>query len=139
MTLEWSHNVLLQDIYVNSYWTGGGDGEGRRLNQNTDGADTLWSDNITFARWVIDNGDDAISQKDNSTNILMEDCTFYRGIGIALGSIGQYPGAYTHIVNVTGRRIKTIQATWFAAYAKIWSGTNTGVPPNGGGWRSRQY
>ncbi|KAF2167153.1 glycoside hydrolase family 28 protein [Zasmidium cellare ATCC 36951] len=133
MTLEWSHNVLLQDIYVNSSWTGGGDGEARRLNQNTDGADTLWSDNITFARWVIDNGDDAISQKDNSTNILMEDLTFYRGIGIALGSIGQYPGAYTQIVNVTGRRIKTIQATWYAAYAKIWSGTNTGIPPNGGG------
>lgn len=133
MTLMYSHNVLLQDIYVNSTYLDGELGEELRLNQNTDGADTLYSDNITFVRWVIQNGDDSISQKTNSTNILIEDCSFYRGIGVALGSIGQYAGQYDQIVNVTARNIQTFDGTWFAGYVKIWSGTPNGYPPNGGG------
>lgn len=28
--------------------------------------------------------------KANSTNILIENCDFYTGLGIAIGSIGQY-------------------------------------------------
>lgn len=99
---------------------------------NTDGADTLYSNNITFRRWVIDNGDDAISPKANSTNILIEDSIFYRGSGIALGSIGQYNGTYETIQNVTARNITTY-GTKYGAYIKTWTGIPKGVPPNGGG------
>jgi galacturan 1,4-alpha-galacturonidase len=60
------------------------------LTPQTDGADTIYADNITFRRWTVDNGDDSISLKANSTNILIEDCDFYTGLGIAIGSIGQY-------------------------------------------------
>lgn len=38
----------------------------------------------------MDNGDDSIAMKANSTNILIENCDFYTGLGIAIGSIGQY-------------------------------------------------
>lgn len=53
----------------------------------------MYADNITFRNWIVDNGDDSISMKANSTNILIENCDFYTGLGIAIGSIGQY-GTY---------------------------------------------
>lgn len=56
----------------------------------TDGANTIYADNITFRNWVVDNGDDSIALKANSTNILIEDCEFHTGLGLAIGSIGQY-------------------------------------------------
>lgn len=56
----------------------------------TDGADTVYVNNITFRNWIVDNGDDSISLKANSTNVLIENCDFYTGLGFAIGSIGQY-------------------------------------------------
>lgn len=53
MTIKNSKNVLLQDIYVNSTSYSGAPA------RNTDGADTMFSSNITFLRWNVDNGDDA--------------------------------------------------------------------------------
>lgn len=90
--------------------------------------------------------------KQNSTNIYIANCTFYRGLSFAMGSIGQYPGQINVIENVTaenivlydtiwGARIKTVsragaQTTRSATYqltAAQWTGVNTGYPPNGGG------
>lgn len=65
----------------------------------------------------MDNGDDAISPKANSTNILIEDSNFYRGSGIALGSIGQMNGQFETIENVTCRNI-TAHNTKNGAYIK---------------------
>jgi hypothetical protein len=42
----------------------------------------------------VENGDDSISAKENSSEIYIEDCAFKRGLGVALGSIGQYDGAF---------------------------------------------
>jgi galacturan 1,4-alpha-galacturonidase len=126
MTLIHAENVLLQDIYVNSTNLVGGP------DQNTDGADTIYANNITFLRWSITNGDDSISQKANSTNILVQDSTFYNGEGMAMGSIGQFPGQYETIENVTARNIVAFN-TVFAGYAKTWTGIEQGFPPNGGG------
>ncbi|USW46759.1 Putative glycoside hydrolase, family 28, pectin lyase/virulence factor [Septoria linicola] len=130
MTLINSENVLLQDIYVNSTNLKGGDKFGPL---NTDGADTIYSNNITFARWVVDCGDDSISQKANSTNILMEDLTFYHGSGVALGSIGQFNGKYEFIENITARNIEMFGPIRQGGYIKTWTGVQKGVPPNGGG------
>lgn len=66
------------------------------LTAQTDGADTIYVNNITFRNWVVDNGDDSISMKANSTNVLIEDCDFYTGLGIAIGSIGQYSRCIHH-------------------------------------------
>lgn len=64
---------------------------------NTDGADTFFSSNIRFNNWTVYNGDDSISMKANSTDISVTNSRFYNGLGIALGSIGQYKGAYETI------------------------------------------
>ena len=100
MTLIHASNVLLENIYVNSTADNGAS------IINTDGADTIYADNITFRGWTVDNGDDSISQKANSTNILIEDCDFYNGLGIAMGSIGQYNGVFETIENVTANGVR---------------------------------
>lgn len=57
---------------------------------NTDGGDTIRSSHIKFNNWTVYNGDDSLSLKANSTDISITNCDFYDGLGIALGSIGQY-------------------------------------------------
>ncbi|KAI4808905.1 pectin lyase-like protein [Aureobasidium sp. EXF-8845] len=126
MTVIHSSDVLLQDIYVNNTSKTGAP------TVNTDGCDSIYANNITFRRWTVDNGDDGISPKANSTNILIEDSQFYRGSGIALGSIGQMNGQFETIENVTCRNI-TLHNTKNGAYIKTWTGVNKGLPPNGGG------
>jgi len=89
MTIIHAQNILLEDIYVNSTDTECAVGFGFS-SLNTYGADTVYADNITFCRWVVDSGDDSISMKANSTYILIEDCEFNTGLGVAIGNIGQY-------------------------------------------------
>lgn len=126
MNIMFSENILLEDIYVNSTSINGYPA------RNTDGADTMFSKDITFRRWTIDNGDDAISVKSNSTNVVVEDSVFYRGQGIAVGSIGQYPGEFAIIDGFYVRNVTLIR-TNYAGYIKTWTGVQLGVPPNGGG------
>ena len=125
MTIMHSENILLQDIYINST------SDVPRKGSNTDGADTFYVNNITFRRWTISNGDDGISPKANSTNLIIEDSTFYGG-AVALGSIGQYIGQYETIENVFIRNI-TYHGRFVPVYAKTWTGKQKGYPPNGGG------
>jgi hypothetical protein len=126
MTVIHSEDVLLQDIYVNNTSNGGS------TSSNTDGANTIYANNITFDRWTVINGDDSIAVKANSTNIQIKDSIFYSGLGVAFGSIGQYKGAYETIENITVNNI-TCHKTLHGAYIKTWTGEQVGYPPNGGG------
>ncbi|KZV96901.1 glycoside hydrolase family 28 protein [Exidia glandulosa HHB12029] len=126
MTVIHSQRVLLRDIYVNSTSHSGAPA------RNTDGADTMFSDSITFDKFTIDNGDDSIALKANSTNIVITNSTFYRGLGVAIGSIGQYEGAWETIENLTASNI-VFHGMRHAAYVKTWTGQHVGDPPNGGG------
>ncbi|USW56092.1 Putative glycoside hydrolase, family 28, pectin lyase/virulence factor [Septoria linicola] len=128
MTLARSEKVLLQDIYIDAT----SEARDFRSNVNTDGVDTVYANNITFLRWTIDNGDDSISMKQNSTNIYIANCTFYNGQSLAMGSIGQYPGQIEVIENITAVDIKCVN-TGYGARVKTWTGKNKGFPPNGGG------
>ncbi|EME42600.1 glycoside hydrolase family 28 protein [Dothistroma septosporum NZE10] len=128
MTVARSERVLLQDIYVNNT----SDDRDSRSNVNTDGVDTVYADSITFLRWIIDNGDDSISMKQNSTNIYIADCDFYNGQSLAMGSIGQYPGQIGIMENITAENIRC-HNTAYAARVKTWTGVPKGQPPNGGG------
>ncbi|CAE6466533.1 unnamed protein product [Rhizoctonia solani] len=82
MTVAHSEDVLLEDIYVSIK---SNSSAGTR---NTDGANTLASNRITFRSWEVNNGDDSIAIKANSTNILMENMVFQGGNGVPVGSIG---------------------------------------------------
>ena len=100
--------------------------------RNTDGANTMFSDRITFRRWTIENGDDCIAAKANSTNILIEYATFYKGQGVAIGSVGQYHNQFEIVENVTARNIVAYGSRYIARI-KTWTGEQNGWPPNGGG------
>nr|XP_036589104.1 polygalacturonase [Colletotrichum truncatum]KAF6800746.1 polygalacturonase [Colletotrichum truncatum] len=126
MAIMWSKNVLFDGVYINSTSSNGYPA------RNTDGADTINSDHITFRNMYIRNGDDAIAIKGNSTNILIEDSTLDRSLGIAFGSLGQYKGEFERVENVTVRRIKGFK-TRHGAYVKTWTGDQVSYPPNGGG------
>ncbi|KAB8296270.1 hypothetical protein EYC80_009044 [Monilinia laxa] len=130
MTVIHAKNILLENIYVKSTDIRPVEFEFSSL--NTDGADTIYADNITFRGWTVDNGDDSISMKANSTNILIEDCDFHTGLGIAIGSIGQYENQYEIIENITARNIRSYNMR-YGVYMKTWTGISTGYPPNGGG------
>ncbi|KAI1324323.1 glycoside hydrolase family 28 protein [Xylariaceae sp. FL0255] len=131
MTVARSERMLLQDIYVNNTCAPGA-GTFSGCNVNTDGCDTVYANNITFLRWTVDNGDDAIALKQNSTNIYVADSKFYNGEGIAFGSIGQYPDQIEIMENFTARNVYASN-TAFGCRLKTWTGETEGYPPNGGG------
>jgi hypothetical protein len=56
MTIAHSEDVLLENIYVSSRSSNSNPA------RNTDGADTLASNRITFRGWEVDNGDDSIGE-----------------------------------------------------------------------------
>ncbi|KUJ21632.1 glycoside hydrolase family 28 protein [Mollisia scopiformis] len=126
MTIIHSQHVLLEDIYVNST------SHTHSPARNTDGADTMFSSHITFSRWTVANGDDSISLKANSTDISIKDSVFYKGLGVAIGSIGQYKDVFELIENVYVGNVTCVD-TAYAAYVKTWTGEQAGYPPNGGG------
>ncbi|EJD03462.1 pectin lyase-like protein [Fomitiporia mediterranea MF3/22] len=126
MAITYSENLLLQNIYVNST------SNNSNPVQNTDGVDTFYSNNLVFRNWTVDNGDDAISPKANSSNILVQDSHFYHSGGIAIGSIGQYLEVYEFIENVLAERIICTECSQ-PGYVKTWTGIQKGFPPNGGG------
>ncbi|KAF9870209.1 hypothetical protein CkaCkLH20_12295 [Colletotrichum karsti] len=126
MNIMYSQNLVFEDIYVNSTSST----ENNSL--NTDGADTMYSDNIVFRRWVVVNGDDAIALKANSSNIFIYDSEFFGSTGIAMGSIGQFIGKFEYIENFLARNV-TLHDTLRGCYFKTWTGIQIGYPPNGGG------
>ncbi|KAF4589535.1 glycoside hydrolase family 28 [Ophiocordyceps camponoti-floridani] len=126
MAITHSHDVELDDIYVNST------SRSQWNTLNTDGCDTINSDRITFRRWHVSNGDDAIALKGNSTNIFIQDSDFYHGQGIAVGSMGQYLNRSDVISGLRVRNVRLFD-TAHVLYVKTWSGTSRGFPPNGGG------
>ncbi|KII90376.1 glycoside hydrolase family 28 protein [Plicaturopsis crispa FD-325 SS-3] len=126
MAITRSEDVLLEHIYVNST------SSSNAPTQNTDGCDTFYSNRITFRDWSVDCGDDNISTKANSSNILIQDSVFHRGDGVAIGTIGQYLDTYEFIENVTAERI-VATGTEFVGYVKTWTGIQQNYPPNGGG------
>ncbi|KAG6876406.1 hypothetical protein C0993_003338, partial [Termitomyces sp. T159_Od127] len=79
MAIKNAEDVLLDSIYINST------SSTSASTINTDGVDTFYSNRITFRNWTVTCGDDNISTKANSTNILIQDSVFHGGRGIAIG------------------------------------------------------
>ncbi|KAK7692025.1 hypothetical protein QCA50_005430 [Cerrena zonata] len=93
--------------------------------KNTDGWDTYRSDNVIIADSNIDNGDDCVSFKPNSTNILVSNLSCNGSHGISVGSLGQYAGEYDIVENVTATNIRMSNAQ-NGARIKAWAGKNVG-------------
>ncbi|KAL5395197.1 hypothetical protein PMIN02_004296 [Paraphaeosphaeria minitans] len=81
-----STNVVFSDISISGY------NSSSNIAKNTDGWDTYRSDNIVIQNSHIDNGDDCVSFKPNSTNIVVQNLICNGSHGISVGSLGQYKG-----------------------------------------------
>ncbi|KAL1596828.1 hypothetical protein SLS59_007569 [Nothophoma quercina] len=125
MSIIHSYDSVWQDIFINN--TGN-----VVSSSNTDGADTFFSSNLLFKNWTVYNGDDSFSAKANSTNITLLDSHFYHGLGIAIGSIGQYNDHFETVENIRAENIY-FEDTLHAFYVKTWTDDRVGFPPNGGG------
>ncbi|CAD6441728.1 8f28391f-bece-4afc-b165-64c327e63043 [Sclerotinia trifoliorum] len=89
-----SSNVVYNNINIS------GGSSSKNPAKNTDGWDTYRSDNIVIQNSNINNGDDCVSFKPNSTNILVQNLACNGSHGISVGSLGQYAGEFDIVENV---------------------------------------
>ena len=68
--------------------------------KNTDGWDTYRSSNIVIQNSNINNGDDCVSFKPNSTDIIVQNLICNGSHGISVGSLGQYIGEVDIVENI---------------------------------------
>ncbi|KAL7914357.1 glycoside hydrolase family 28 protein [Trichoderma velutinum] len=99
---------------------------------NTDGFDTINSNNITIQNSWANVGDDCVSFKPGSTNIHVRNLTCYNSAGIAIGSLGQYEGVQDVVENITAEDV-SLYGSRNGAYIKTYLGKRTYWPPQGGG------
>ncbi|KAL1593137.1 hypothetical protein SLS60_010744 [Paraconiothyrium brasiliense] len=87
--------------------------------KNTDGWDIYRSDNIVIENSTITNGDDCVSFKPNSTNVLVQNLRCNGTHGISVGSLGQYPERVDYVENILVRNI-TMENSSEGARIKVW-------------------
>jgi galacturan 1,4-alpha-galacturonidase len=78
----------------------GGYSQSQNEAKNTDGWDTYRSSNIVVQNSIVNNGDDCVSFKPNSTEILVQNMHCNGSHGISVGSLGQYVGEVDIVENV---------------------------------------
>lgn len=89
-----STNVVFDGLTINGY------SQSENEAKNTDGWDTYRSSNVVIQNSVINNGDDCVSFKPNSTEILVQNLFCNGSHGISVGSLGQYVGEVDIVENV---------------------------------------
>ncbi|KAI1320146.1 polygalacturonase [Xylariaceae sp. FL0255] len=101
---------------------------------NTDGWDTYRSEYVVIQNSNIDNTDDCVSFKPNSTNMVVQGLSCNGSHGISVGSLGQYVGEYDIVENVYVYN-NTMANASDAARIKVWPGINSVLEPtlSGGG------
>src|SRR4051812_21368758 len=62
-----------------------------------DGIDPSGANNVYIHDCIIENGDDNVAVKANSSNVLVERCSFIGGRGATIGSV-QYVRAFTSAI-----------------------------------------
>ncbi|KAG2137342.1 glycoside hydrolase family 28 protein [Suillus cothurnatus] len=95
------------------------------LAKNTDGWDIYRSDSVSIINSNINNGDDCVSLKPNSTNIIASDLYCNGSHGISVGSLGQYAGVYDIVENFTSTNIQMYNAE-NGARIKAYAGPGVG-------------
>ncbi|KAF5020078.1 hypothetical protein F66182_7920 [Fusarium sp. NRRL 66182] len=105
---------------------------------NSDGWDTYRSDRVVIQNSVIDNTDDCVSFKPNSTNVVIQNLVCNGSHGISVGSLGQYKGETDIVENLYIYNISMSNAS-DGARIKVWPGVETEFQSllNGGGGLGR--
>lgn len=127
-----STNVVFSDLTIS------GGSTSSNPAKNTDGIDTYRSDNIVFQNSIINNGDDCVSFKPNSTRVLVQGLTCTGSHGISVGSLGQYPGQYDIVENLLIYN-NTLTNVTDGARIKVWPGASAALSGDlqGGGGAGR--
>lgn len=96
------------------------------------------SSNIIIQNSVINNGDDCVSFKPNSTEILVQNLHCNGSHGISVGSLGQYAGEVDIVENIYVYNISMYNAS-DGARIKVWPGSPSAmsVDLQGGGGSGR--
>ncbi|KAE8453337.1 hypothetical protein EG329_011405 [Mollisiaceae sp. DMI_Dod_QoI] len=121
-----SSNVTFNNIKLNSIQSDGSQAH------NTDGWDIYRSSNVTISNSHIINGDDCVSLKPNSTNVLVQNLYCQGSHGISMGSVGQYAGVQDIIANVLVKNITMVNAE-NGARIKAFGGSSSPTSAKGGG------
>ena len=108
-----SSNVVFDNIDISGF------SKTKNVAKNTDGWDTYRSDHITIQNSVVNNGDDCVSFKPNSTSILVQNMYCNGSHGISVGSLGQYPTETDIVEDIYVRNISMYNAT-DGARIKVW-------------------
>ncbi|KAH0389390.1 PGX, glycoside hydrolase family 28 protein, partial [Aureobasidium melanogenum] len=127
-----STNVLFSNISISGY------SQSKNVAKNTDGWDTYRSDNIVIQNSIINNGDDCVSFKPNSTNMLVQNLQCNGSHGISVGSLGQYPTETDIVENVLVYNVSMSNAS-DGARIKVWPGSPAALSGDlqGGGGKGR--
>ncbi|KZL71780.1 glycoside hydrolase family 28 protein [Colletotrichum incanum] len=94
--------------------------------------DTYRSSQVTITDCTIINGDDCVSFKPNSTDILVQNLYCQGSHGISVGSLGQYAGQVDIVKNVHAKNITMVNAS-NGARIKAWGGSPSATSTKGGG------
>ncbi|PQE29919.1 Exopolygalacturonase X protein [Rutstroemia sp. NJR-2017a WRK4] len=126
-------NVVFDNINI------AGGSSSSNVAKNTDGWDTYRSSDIVIQNSVINNGDDCVSFKPNSTNILVQNLFCNGSHGISVGSLGQYVGEYDIVENIYVYNTSLHNATQDGARIKVWPNTPSALSGDlqGGGGDGR--
>ncbi|KAK4549872.1 hypothetical protein LTR36_005173 [Oleoguttula mirabilis] len=119
-------NVTMTNIYVNATSNDGS------LTDNTDGSDTWNSRDIYMANWTVQNGDDCIAAKGNTTNLHVKNATCIGGAGMTIGSVGQYPTMPDYNEDTLFEDVRVIDS-YDGGYIKTWQGVYQSATGNGDG------
>lgn len=109
-------NVIFNNLNI------AGASKSANVAKNTDGWDTYRSTDLVIQNSIINNGDDCVSFKPNSTNILVQNLYCNGSHGISVGSLGQYVGEYDIVENIYVYNI-SFNNTSDGARIKVWPNT----------------
>jgi galacturan 1,4-alpha-galacturonidase len=127
-----STNVVFSNLTISGF------SQSNNTAKNTDGWDTYRSSNIVIQNSVINNGDDCVSFKPNSTEILVQNLHCNGSHGISVGSLGQYKGETDIVENIYVANINMANAS-DGARIKVWPGAPAALSGDlqGGGGSGR--
>ncbi|KAJ5092483.1 hypothetical protein NUU61_007353 [Penicillium alfredii] len=100
-----SSNILFEGIDITGY------SKSKDEAKNTDGWDLYRSSNVVIQNSVINNGDDCVSFKPNSTEILVQNLLCNGSYGTSVGSLGQYETEVDIVENVLVYNISMFNAS----------------------------
>ncbi|KAL1594568.1 hypothetical protein SLS60_010329 [Paraconiothyrium brasiliense] len=123
-----SSDIIVSDLDIQAKST-----DGVKI-ANSDGWDTYRSDNIVIQNSFVDNTDDCVSFKPNSTNVIIQNLNCIGSHGISVGSLGQYANLTDIVENLYVYNITMTNASDFARI-KVWPGVQSSFQEllNGGG------